>query len=100
MGLSQKKADERGPAMDTLGVRADEYGELQRLVDALFSPRADRTVTKLDVASKADIFDLCVEMREVVDMLPSRTYGRARLCDQLNSIITAHGWGAVYGTVE
>lgn len=86
--------------MDTRGVRAEEYGELQRLVDALFPTRASRAVTKLDVVAKADVFDLCADMREVVDMLPSRTYGRTRLCDQLNSIVTAHGWGAVYGTVE
>ena len=30
----------------------------------------------------------------------ARKYKRGRLCDQLNSIVTAHGWGNVYGTVE
>ena len=37
---------------------------------------------------------------EVVDLLPAGKYKRGRLCDQLNSIVTAHGWGNVYGTVE
>ena len=60
-------------------MRAEEYGELQRLVD---------------------IFDLCDDLAEVVEALPSRTYTRQRLCDQLNSIVVGHGWGAVYGTVE
>ena len=32
--------------------------------------------------------------------MPSGTYTRARLCDQMNSIVTAHGWGLTYGTVE
>ena len=37
---------------------------------------------------------------EVVGLLPAGSYKRARLCDQLNSIITAHGWAFLYGTVE
>ena len=43
--------------------RAEEFGDLQRLVDGLF-------------------------------------YDRQSLCDQLNSALAAHGWGAIYGTVE
>ena len=44
--------------------------------------------------------DLGEDLIEVVNLLPAGTYRRARLCDQLNSIITAHGWGYVYGTVS
>lgn len=82
--------------------RSEDYGELQRLVDAIFVPgiSSAATCSKLDVVARAEIFDLCDGLAEVVEALPSRTYTRQRLCDQLNSIIVAHGWGAVYGTVE
>lgn len=82
--------------------RSEDYGELQRLVDAIFVPgiSSAATCSKLDVVARAEIFDLCDDLAEVVETLPSRTYTRQRLCDQLNSIIVAHGWGAVYGTVE
>ena len=49
---------------------------------------------------RAEIDDLSDDLREVVNLLPAGRYKRGRLCDQLNSIITAHGWGFVYGTVE
>ena len=37
---------------------------------------------------------------EIVNLLPPGYYDRQSLCDQLNSALAAHGWGAVYGTVE
>ena len=73
------------------GLRAPEYGELQQLVNEL---------SKIDVLTRAEIDDLCDDLMEVVDLLPAGKYKRGRLCDQLNSIVTAHGWGNVYGTVE
>ena len=82
-------------AMPRTAVRSDEYGDLQRLVDALFP-----AVAKLDVVACAESYDPCADLRGVVGLLPAGTYGRQRLCDQLNSILTAHGWGLVYGTVE
>lgn len=82
------------------GVRAEEYGELQQLVNELYAHNMSGSVSKLDVLSRAEIDDLCDDLMEVVDLLPSGRYKRGRLCDQLNSIITAHGWGYVYGTVE
>ena len=82
--------------------RSEDYGELQRVVNAVFAPGVSSraTATKLDVVGRAEIFDLCEDLREVVEALPSRTYTRQRLCDQINSILIAHGWGSVYGTVE
>ena len=78
--------------------RSEDYGELQHLVDALFAPGVSRyaTVTKLDVLMRAEAFDLA----EVIDLLPSATLTRTQLCDQMNSILSGHGWGGVYGTVE
>lgn len=82
--------------------RSEDYGELQRLVNAVFVPGISSlaTCSKLDVVARAEIFDLCDNLREVVEALPSRTYTRQRLCDQLNSILIGHGWAGTYGTVE
>ena len=82
--------------------RSEDYGELQRLVDALFAPGVSSraTVTKIDVMVRAESFDLCEDLAEVVDLLPSGNFTRPRLCDQLNSILVGHGWSSVYGTVE
>ncbi|HIY50926.1 MAG TPA: hypothetical protein IAA43_03175 [Candidatus Olsenella avicola] len=82
--------------------RSDDYGELQRLVDALFAPGVSSraTVSKIDVLVRAEAYDLCDDLAEVVDLLPSGSFTRVRLCDQLNSILVGHGWAGVYGTVE
>jgi len=79
---------------------AGEYGELQKLVDALYERGPSQAVSRLDVLVRAEIDDLGDDLMEVVQLLPGGSYKRARLCDQLNSIITAHGWGYLYGTVE
>ena len=55
---------------------------------------------KLRTQMRAEILDLCSDLMEVVAALPPRAYTRQRLCDQMNSILTARGWGNVYGTVE
>ena len=49
---------------------------------------------------RAEAYDLCDDLAEVVDLLPSGSFTRVRLCDQLNSILVGHGWAGVYGTVE
>ena len=79
-------------------MHAAEYGELQRLVDALYATA--ETVSSVDVVVRAEMDDLAPDLIEVVELLPAGNYKRGRLCDQLNSIITAHGWGYIYGTVE
>ena len=82
------------------GSPAGEYGELQRLVDALYAVNPSKAVSRMDVLVRAEVDDLGDDLMEIVRLLPGGTYKRYRLCDQLNSIITAHGWGFVYGTVE
>ncbi len=79
-------------------IQAEEYGELQRLVDGLFA--SQNMVDRLDLVVQAEILDLPSDLMEIVNLLPSGMYNRTRLCDQLNSALAAHGWGAVYGTVE
>ena len=80
--------------------RSDEYGELQRLVNAAYAVNPSKAVSAMDVVVLAETYDLCEELMDVVESLPSGRYKRYRLCDQLNSIITARGLGFVYGTVE
>ena len=62
--------------------QAEEFGDLQRLVDGLFYDRH------------------AIDRLEIVNLLPPGYYDRQSLCDQLNSALAAHGWGAIYGTVE
>lgn len=79
---------------------SDEYGELQKLVDELYAHGPSQSVPRMDVIVRAEIDDLSDDLMEVVNLLPAGSYKRSRLCDQLNSIVTAHGWAYVYGTVE
>ncbi|MGN0071720.1 MAG: hypothetical protein ACI361_07785 [Atopobiaceae bacterium] len=80
--------------------RSDEYGELQHLVDELYQGNMSGSVSSIDVITRGEVDDLGPDLMEVLELLPSGSYKRGRLCDQLNSIITAHGWGYTYGTVE
>ena len=78
--------------------QAEEFGDLQRLVDGLFHGRTE--IERLDVVVQAEILDLAPDLQEIVNLLPPGVYDRQRLCDQMNSALAAHGWGAAYGTVE
>ena len=78
--------------------RSEHYGELQELIDDLFS--SAQTVSSLDLVIAAEIRDLHPDLLEICQIVPPGTYIRATLCDQMNSAITAHGWGGVYGTVQ
>lgn len=77
---------------------SDEFDELQHFVDALFA--SDKFVNNLDVQVKAEMYDLPVELVEIITMLPSGIYERSRLADQFNSSLAAHGWTRRFGTVE
>ena len=79
---------------------ADEYGELQRLVEDVYKVGPSQAVSRMDILVRAEMNDLSDDLLEVVRLLPAGSYKRHRLCDQLNSIITAHGWAYLYGTVE
>ncbi len=78
--------------------RSEDFGALQRVVDALF--KDCQFVRRLDVVILAESFDLPGDLIEIVQLLPPGTYSRRSLCDQLNSSIAGHAWGQVYGTVE
>lgn len=96
--------------------RSEHYGAMQRIVDALFYEEEQRvastagvpaweeeepfTVRRLDVVIAAETADLPEELMRIVNLLPPGNYTRQRLCDQINSAITGHAWGQVYGTVS
>ncbi|MCI9129761.1 MAG: hypothetical protein HFJ65_05595 [Eggerthellaceae bacterium] len=91
--------------------RSEHYGELQKVVDALFAeddapyldqvdPDAAFKVSRLQVILTAEAADLPEELLRVVSLLPPGDYTRLRLTTQLNSAITGHAWGQVYGTVS
>jgi hypothetical protein len=76
----------------------DAREQLIRLIEAVF--RDSRVVTRLDVVIRADALDVSPRIREIVDLLPPARYTRPKLCDQLNSAITGHGWARDLGTVD
>lgn len=84
--------------MELNAFQAESFGDLHRLVNALFTGR--KTVERLDVVVQAELQDLDADLIEIVTLLPPGRYERQRLCDQLNSALAAHGWGGTYGTVE
>ncbi len=75
-----------------------EPSDIQRLVDNLFEEAS--AISRLDAVVRAESLDMPVAVREIVALLPPGHYARQQLCDQLNSAITAHGYGAWMGTVE
>lgn len=91
--------------------RDKNYGLLQEVVDTLYrddtapymeqiNEEAAFKVSKLDAVIAAEAADLPEDLLRVVRMLPPGEYTRGKLCHQLNSAITGHAWGQVYGTVE
>ena len=91
--------------------RSPYYGALQSVVDDLYrdddapymclvDEDAAFKVSKLQAVVAAESADLPDELVRIVAMLPPGNYTRRRLVDQLNSAITGHAWGQVYGTVE
>lgn len=69
-----------------------EFSSLQSLIDYLYRER--KFVTQIDVLVTAEIFDLTANMQEIINLLPPGTYQRQRLCDQINSALTGHGWAS------
>jgi len=77
---------------------SEDRESLQRLLQTLFHART--RVSRLDAVVLAEALDLGDTLVEIVTLLPPGTYTRDRLADQLNSIITGHGWSRRFGTAE
>lgn len=78
--------------------KSADYGVLQQFVDELFADVEE--YERLDVLLQAESYGLNDDLFEIVNLLPPGTYSRDRLCSQLNSSLSSHGWGYVYGAVH
>ena len=56
--------------MDIGSFQAEEFGELQRLVDGLYAGR--QTVDRLDMVVQGEILDLSPDLMEIINLLPPR----------------------------
>lgn len=71
---------------------------LQEFIDRLFIGRED--YMRLEVVLEGEAYGLNSELMEVLNLLPPGLYTRDRLCSQINSSLSSHGWGYVYGAVH
>lgn len=78
--------------------KSPDYGVLQEFVDRLFDGRED--YMRLEVVLEGEAYGLNSELMEVLNLLPPGLYTRDRLCSQINSSLSSHGWGYVYGAVH
>ena len=78
--------------------KSADFGVLQQFVDDLFSSQEE--YARLDVIMQAESADLNSDLLEIVNLLPPGNYSRDKLCSQLNSSLSSHGWGYVYGAVH
>lgn len=78
--------------------QSSDHGVLQDFVEYLF--RSDMIHSRLDIVVEAESFGLNSDLMEIVGLLPPGAYDRDRLCGQLNSALSSHGWGCYYGAVH
>ena len=74
--------------------KSPDYGVLQEFIDRLFD------YMRLEVVLEGEAYGLNGELMEVLNLLPPGLYTRDRLCGQINSSLSSHGWGYVYGAVH
>ena len=78
--------------------KSSDYGVLQEFIDRLFIGREN--YMRLEVVLEGEAYGLNSELMEVLNLLPPGLYTRDRLCSQINSSLSSHGWGYVYGAVH
>lgn len=78
--------------------KSPDYGVPQEFIDRLFDGRED--YMRLEVVLEGEAYGLNGELMEVLNLLPPGLYTRDRLCGQINSSLSSHGWGYVYGAVH
>lgn len=78
--------------------KSPDYGVLQEFIDRLFDGREN--YMRLEVVLEGEAYGLNGELMEVLNLLPPGLYTRDRLCSQINSSLSSHGWGYVYGAVH
>ena len=80
--------------------QSPDFGQLQDFVDYLFRDDGQALLARMEIVMQAESYDINPDLLEVVTLLPPGRYTRVKLCTQLNSSLSSHGWGYVYGTVE
>lgn len=81
--------------------QSPDYGVLQEFIDSLYRSDPDAAFKRLDIIIEAESFGLNADLQEIISLLPpSSLYTRDKLCGQLNSALSSHGWGYYYGCVH
>lgn len=83
--------------------KSKDFGVLQQFVESLYPTEeasAEWEIPRLEILLQAESFGLNAELLEIVNLLPPMQYTREKLCSQLNSSLSSHGWGYVYGAVH
>lgn len=78
--------------------KSPQYGMLQEFIESLFT--TEEALPRLDIIVQAEAFGLNSDLLEIVSLLPPGTYNREKICSQLNSSLSSHGWGYYYGAVH
>ena len=80
--------------------KSKDYGELQEFVESLFGSDEELELSRLEIVLQAESADLNKDLLEIISLLPPSRFTRTKLCSQLNSSLSSHGWGYVYGAVH
>lgn len=80
--------------------KSKDYGELQDFVEGLYGNDEELELSRLEIIIQAEAADLNSDLLEVISLLPPSRFTREKLCSQLNSSLSSHGWGYVYGAVH
>lgn len=101
--LAHERTDPLTTAAQQFGVTTDQaamlgLGALGGTAQQSKEPTGP-TVSRLQVVMAAESADLPDDLLRIVSLLPPGDYTRQKLTTQLNSAITGHAWGQVYGTV-
>ncbi len=78
--------------------KSPDYGVLQEFIESLYS--SDDAQARLDIVLQAEAYGLNDDLLEIITLLPPGTYTREKVCSQLNSSLSSHGWGYYYGAVH
>lgn len=80
--------------------QSPDYGQLQEFVDYLYRGREDELIARIEIVTLAESYDLNRDLLELVGLLPPGRFNRVKLCTQLNSSLSSHGWSFAYGNVQ
>ena len=80
--------------------QSPDYGQLQEFIEFLYRGREEELIARIEIVTLAESYDLNANLLELVGLLPPGNYNRVKLCTQLNSSLSSHGWSFAYGSVQ